>query len=136
MFALIHRHVLHLTLATHLTYVFPSLVDDMPTIGLASDVVLIFLMIITRVFNIRALNVANKVCRLVFIRVGLLCITSSLFFYSQLGVFCILGTLVGSKSFVESFVAKVLHEDLGMISSLPMFTNTHLAFAMFSLCYV
>ncbi len=37
--------------------------------------------------------------------------------------FHILGTLVGSKSFVELFVTKALHEDLGMISSLPMLTN-------------
>ncbi len=68
---------------------------------------------------------------------GLDCYISLLldFFTPNLG-FCILGTLVGSKSFVESFVVKAFHEDLGMISSLPMFTNTHVAFEMFSLCYV
>jgi len=37
--------------------------------------------------------------------------------------FHILGTLVGSKSFIELFVAKVLHEDLGMISNFLMLTN-------------
>ncbi len=37
--------------------------------------------------------------------------------------FCILGPLMGSSSFVESFVTKVFHENLGTISSLPMFAN-------------
>jgi hypothetical protein len=72
------------------------LVDDMPIVGPASNVVLIFLMFVARVFNIRALSVANKVCSLVFTRVGLLYITSSWFFNFQLG-FLILGTLVGSR---------------------------------------
>jgi hypothetical protein len=36
---------------------------------------------------------------------------------------CILGTSMGSISFVESFVVKTFHEDLGMISNLPIFTN-------------
>jgi hypothetical protein len=49
--------------------------------------------------------------------------------------FHILGTLVGSKSFIELFVAKVLHEDLGMISNLPMFTNFKTTFTILSLCY-
>jgi len=135
LFAFIHLCPLHLTIAIHFTYVFPSLVDDMLIIGFASDVVFIFLMIIVRVFNIRALNVANEVCNLVSTGVGLLYITSSCFFTPNLG-FCILGPLVGSKSFVESFVAKAFHEDLGMISSLPMFTNTHVGFVMFLLCSV
>ncbi len=43
---------------------------------------------------------------------------------------------MGSKLFVKSIVVKALHEDLGIIPSLPMFTNNHVAFAMFSLCYV
>ncbi len=85
MFALIHFRALHPTVATHFTYVFPSLVDHMPIIGLASNVVLIFLMIIARVFNIKALNVANEVCSLVSIGVGLLYINSFWFFYFQLG---------------------------------------------------
>ncbi len=42
---------------------------------------------------------------------------------------------MGSTSFVESFVTKVLHEDLGTISSLPMFINLQMTFAMLSLCY-
>ncbi len=34
-----------------------------------------------------------------------------------------LGTSMGSKSFVEFFVAKVLHADLGTISNFPMFAD-------------
>jgi hypothetical protein len=37
--------------------------------------------------------------------------------------FRILGTLVKSTSFVESFMVKALYEDLGMISSFPMFVD-------------
>jgi hypothetical protein len=50
--------------------------------------------------------------------------------------FHILGKSVGSTSFVESFVTKVLHEDLGTISSLPTLVDPQVAFVMFSLCYV
>ncbi len=41
---------------------------------------------------------------------------------------------MGFKSFVESFVAKALHEDLGTIFSLFMFVDLQMAFAMFLLC--
>ncbi len=85
LFVLTHLCVLHLIVAAHLTYVFPSLVDDMLVIGLTSNVILIFLMIVARVFNIRALSVANEMCNLVSTRVGLLYITSFWFFYSQFG---------------------------------------------------
>jgi hypothetical protein len=44
--------------------------------------------------------------------------------------FCILGALMGSTSFVESFVVEALHEDLGTIYNLPMFTNPQEVFAM------
>jgi hypothetical protein len=37
--------------------------------------------------------------------------------------FCILGTLVRSTSFVESFMVKALYKDLGMISSFLMFVD-------------
>ncbi len=42
---------------------------------------------------------------------------------------------MGSRSFIESFVAKAFHEDLGMIFSLLVFANPQAVFAMFSLCY-
>jgi hypothetical protein len=37
--------------------------------------------------------------------------------------FCIFGASMGSTSFVESFVVKGFHEDLGTISSLFMLPN-------------
>ncbi len=37
--------------------------------------------------------------------------------------FSILGTHVRSKSFVESFMANILHEDLGMVFNPPLLTN-------------
>jgi hypothetical protein len=55
------------------------------------------------------------------------------FLTSNLG-FHILGAPVGSKSFVDSFVVKAFHEDLGTISSLPMFVDPQAVFVMPSLC--
>jgi len=49
--------------------------------------------------------------------------------------FCILGASMGSTSFVESFMAEAVHEDLGTIFSLPMFADSQVVFVMFSLCY-
>jgi hypothetical protein len=49
--------------------------------------------------------------------------------------FCILGTSVGSRSLIESFMSKAFHEDLRMIFSLLMLANLQVVFAMFSLCY-
>jgi len=135
LFALTHLHVLHLIVATHPTYVFPSLVDDMLIVGPTSNAIFIFLMIVARVFNIRTLSVTNEMCSLVSTRVGLLYIISFWFFYSQFG-FLYFGHTNGIQIIIESFVVKALHEDLGTIFSLLMFINTHMAFAMFSLCYV
>jgi hypothetical protein len=55
-----------------------------------------------------------------------------LIFYSS---FHILGALVGSISFVELCMVEVLHEDLGMIFSLPMLVDLQVAFMMLSLYY-
>jgi hypothetical protein len=41
-----------------------------------------------------------------------------------------------STSFVQSFMVKVLHEDLGMISSFFILADPHAVFMMFSLCYI
>jgi len=49
--------------------------------------------------------------------------------------FRILGALVGSTSFVESFVVKVFHEDLGIIFNLSMLADLQATFAMLSLRY-
>jgi hypothetical protein len=56
--------------------------------------------------------------------------------FLTLDLSCILGALVGSTSFVELFVAKALHEDLGMIFSFLMFINLQVTFEMISLCHV
>jgi hypothetical protein len=58
----------------------------------------------------------------------------SSFLILDLGL-CILGALMRCRSFVESFVVKAFHEDLRMIFNIPMFTNPHATFAMFSLCF-
>ncbi len=42
---------------------------------------------------------------------------------------------MGFTSFVESFVPKAFHEDLGMIFNLHVLVDLHAAFAMLSLCY-
>ncbi len=78
--------------------------------------------IATGIINIRAFNAAIEMYSLVFIGVRPLYIFPPIFLTLN-SSFYILGTLVGSKSFVELFVAKVFHEDLGMIFNLPMFTN-------------
>jgi hypothetical protein len=79
-------------------------------------------MIATRVFSIRDFNVAIKLCNLVFIRVRPLYIISSWFSSFCFG-FLYLGTLMGSESFIESFVVEDFHEDLEMICNLPMLAN-------------
>ncbi len=55
------------------------------------------------------------------------------FFIHDLG-FCILGTSVGSTSFVELFVVETLHENLGTIFTLLMLIDPHATFTMFLLC--
>jgi hypothetical protein len=49
--------------------------------------------------------------------------------------FCILGTPMGSRSFVESFVVKALHEDLEMTSNFFTFVDPQVIFATYLLCY-
>jgi hypothetical protein len=49
--------------------------------------------------------------------------------------FHILGAPMGSISFVQLFVGKVLHENLGKIFNLLMFANPQAIFAMLSLRY-
>ncbi len=49
--------------------------------------------------------------------------------------FCILGALMGFRSFIESFIVKVFHEDLETISNFLMFVDPSAVFAMLSLCY-
>ncbi len=49
--------------------------------------------------------------------------------------FRILGALVGSTSFVESFVVEVFHEDLWTIFSFPILADLQVTFMMLLLCY-
>jgi hypothetical protein len=46
-----------------------------------------------------------------------------------------LSALVGSTSFVESFVAETLHKDLVTIFNFIMIANPQATFVMFLLCY-
>jgi hypothetical protein len=92
-------------------------------------------MIVGGIINIRSFSVANKMCSLVSQRLDHF-ISLPLSFLIHDSIFCILGAPAGSTSFVESFVAKVLHEDFETIRNLPMLTYLHVTFAMISLCYV
>jgi len=56
------------------------------------------------------------------------------FFTPNLG-FHILGALMGSTSFVESFEAEVFHENLTTIFSLFLLVDLQAVFGMLSLCY-
>ncbi len=42
---------------------------------------------------------------------------------------------MGSRSFVESFVAEAFHEDMGRICNLLMLLELEATFVMFLLCY-
>jgi hypothetical protein len=63
LFALTHFRVLHPTTTTHPTCVFPLLVDDTHIIGLASDVLLYF--VIIGVWHIKTFSAIDEVCCLV-----------------------------------------------------------------------
>ncbi len=56
-------------------------------------------------------------------------------FESWRGLNFFFGKNMFCKSSIESIVAKVLHEDVGMISNLPTLTNPQAAFMKLSLCY-
>ncbi len=79
-------------------------------------------MIVGGIINIRSFSVTNKMCNLVSSGVGPFYVISFGFFILNLD-FRILGALVGSTSFVESFVAEALHEDFESIFNLRMFTD-------------
>jgi hypothetical protein len=99
LFALTHLCVIFFTTTTHPTCVFLPLVNDTHIVGLASNVVIVFLTIVGGVFIIGACCRANKVCNLVSTRVGPFYITSSWLFIFDFN-FRILGGLVGSRSFI------------------------------------
>jgi len=58
-----------------------------------------------------------------------------LVFLLSIQVFIFLVHYWDPHHFVESFRARVFHENFGMISYLPMIVGLLVIFAMFSLCY-
>jgi hypothetical protein len=101
LFILAHLHVLHPIIVAHLICVFPSLANDMHIVGLASHVVHVF-------YNYKRSfqhwGFQQGLDHSISLPFGFLILNMG---------FCILGTLVRSRSFIESFVAKAFHEDLG-----------------------
>ncbi len=128
---MVHLHIFRPILVIHPTCVFFSLVDDTHIVDLTSNVVFSFLQLEE---ELSALGLSMQPTKCVVWSPQRLDHSISLpfgFFTLDLG-FHILGGLVGSTSFVESFVTKVFHEDLGMIFSLLMFANLQAIFAMLS----
>ncbi len=121
-------------ITSHPTCVFHLLANDTHIIGPTSDVILVFLWL-QKKFSTLMLSVQPMKCVTWFPR-GLDHFISlpPNFLTPNLG-FCILGTPMGSRSFVESFMAKAFHEDLEMISNFLMLANLQVTFTMFSLCY-
>jgi hypothetical protein len=122
LFVLAHLHIIHHIAIAHPTCVFFSLVDDTHIIRFASNVIFVFLRLEQK-FSALGLLVQLTKC-VVWSPQGLDHFISLLlgFFTLNLG-FCILGALVGSKSFIESFMLEALHEDLGTRSSFLMLAN-------------
>jgi hypothetical protein len=113
--------------------VFPPLANDTHIVGLTSNVGVFFLKL--QKFLTLGLLVQPKKC-VIWSPHGLdhsISLPSNFLIFNF--DFRILGRLVGSKSFVESFAIKALHENLGMIFCLPMLANLQAAFTMLSLCY-
>jgi hypothetical protein len=74
---LVHLCVFRPIVTTHPIYVFPLLVDETHIMGLASNVIFFFFMIVIRVFKIKDFNVVNEMCSMVSIGVGPFYIISS-----------------------------------------------------------
>jgi hypothetical protein len=91
--------------------------------------------IVGRGISIKASNAANEVCSLVSKAVGPLYITSIWFFYPWIEFYFILSALMGSTSFVESFVVKAFHEDLGFRFRFNSSYHTYISFILSPLSY-
>ncbi len=103
MFTLVHLCVLHPILVTHPTCVFPSLANDKHIIGLASNVLLVFLQL-QEIFCTLGLLVQPIKC-VAWSPLGLNQYISLILDFLTLGSsFRILGAPMGSLPFVESFV--------------------------------
>ncbi len=106
-FTLIHFHILSPITVAHFTCVFLLLVDDTHIDSLTLDVLIDFFVITRRVWCIKTFSVTDKACYLVSTRVKLIYVISSMFSYTKIW-FRILGALVGSLPFVESFILEAL----------------------------
>ncbi len=134
LFALAHLHVLRHIVTTRPSCVFLSLTNDTHIVGPTSNVVPMFLRLeeelLTLSISVQPTNCVawspQKLDHYISLPPNFFTFNSS---------FHIWGTLMGSTSFVESFVAKVLHEDLMTMFSLPMFADPRATFVMFLLYY-
>jgi len=105
LFTLVHLLALRLTITTHFIYVFPSLVNDTHILGLALDVIPVFLWLQE---ELSALNLSMQSAKCVVWSPSRLDHFISLYlsFFIPDSGFYILNALVGSTSFVESFVVE------------------------------
>ncbi len=107
MFTLVHFCVLHPTLVTHPTCVFPSLANDNHIIGLASNVLLVFLQLQEKFGTLGLLVQPTKY--VAWSPLGLNQYISLILGFLTLGSsFRILSAPMGSLPFVESLVSKSL----------------------------
>ncbi len=122
LFLLVHFCVLCPIVTTYFTYVFPSLANDTHIVGPTLDVVPTLKQLHEELLTLGFLMLPTK-CVVWFLQ-GLDHFISFLFgFFTFDWGFHILGAPMRSTSFVESFVAEVLHKDLGTIFNFLMLTE-------------
>jgi hypothetical protein len=116
LFTLAHLPAFRLTIATHFTCVFLSLVNDTHILGLALNVILVFLRFQE---ELSTLNLSMQSANCVVWSLSRLDHFISLFpsFFIPDSGFYILNALVGSTSFVESFVAEAFCDYCETISN-------------------
>ncbi len=107
LFTLVHFHILPPTIIAHPNYVFPLLEDNTHIVGLALNMLFIFLVVTRGVWSIKTFNAIKEMCSLVSTWVRLVYITFSGFLTFEFGLH-ILGAPMGFLPFVESFVLEAL----------------------------
>lgn len=120
LFAIIHFCVFNPIDVTCPTCVFFSFVDDMHIVGPTSNVVLVFLTIISKICYIRTFHLISKVNSLYFVGIKLVHIKKKIGFLTPNIGFHILGALMDFMPFVKSFVAKAFLKDFNTIIYPPM----------------
>ncbi len=131
---MVHLHNLCPITTTHCTYVFLSLANHAHIVGLASNVVHEFLWLQHELLAVGLLVQLTKCVIQCPHGLDHFISLPASFLIPNLG-FCILGALVGSASFIESFMVGAFHEDHGRIFSFLMFVDLPTIFVMLSLCY-